>query len=232
MNVTRNIYFVHDSGEAELKCGDTIILLDAEDVDLVSSYQWAIGIHGYAASGAGKRQILLHRLIAGAKGHDFVDHANHNKLDNRKMNLRICTCQQNQFNKGALSNNQSGYKGVCKVRTGNWQAQINYCGRAVYLGCYEDALSAAAAYDNAAKSLFGEYAFLNLPDAEGTEIVQKDIRRKFKLSREQVGDIRFLYSQGMTISELSVMFRHSYTSISRIVRNKTFKPDGKEAASE
>ncbi len=50
MNVTRNIYFVHDSGEAELKCGDTIILLDAEDVDLVSSYQWAIGIHGYAAS--------------------------------------------------------------------------------------------------------------------------------------------------------------------------------------
>lgn len=232
MNVTRNIYFVHDSGEAELKCGDTIILLDAEDVDLVSSYQWAIGIHGYAASGAGKRQILLHRLIVGAKGRDFVDHANRNKLDNRKMNLRICTCQQNQFNKGALSNNQSGYKGVCKVRTGNWQAQIGYCGRAVYLGCYEDAVSAAAAYDTAAKSLFGEYASLNFPDADGLETVQKDIRHKFKLSREQAGDIRFLYSQGMTISELSVMFSHSYTSISRIVRNKTFKPDGKEDDSE
>lgn len=232
MSVTRNIYFVHDNGEAELKCGDIIILLDAEDVDLASSYQWAVGIHGYAVSGAGKRQILLHRLIAGAEGRDYVDHVNRNKLDNRKMNLRICTCQQNQFNKGVLANNQSGYKGVCKVRTGNWQAQINYCGRAVYLGCYEDALSAAAAYDNAAKSLFGEYAFLNLPDAERTEIVQKDIKRKFKLSQEQVGDIRFLYSQGMTISELSVMFRHSYTSISRIVRNKTFRPDSKEGASE
>lgn len=232
MNVTRNIYFVHDNGEAELRCGDVIILLDAEDVDSVSSYQWSIGIHGYVTSGAGKRQILLHRLVAGAGDGCIVDHINRNKLDNRRSNLRICTCQQNMFNREPQTNNQSGYKGVCKVRTGNWQAQINYCGRAVYLGCYEDALSAAAAYDNAAKSLFGEYAFLNLPDAEGAEIVQKDITRKFKLSREQVGDIRFLYSQGMTISELSVMFRHSYTSISRIVRNKTFKPDRKEAASE
>ena len=232
LNVTRNIYFVHDNGEAELKCGDTIILLDAEDVDSVSLYQWSIGIHGYVTSGAGRRQILLHRLVAGVGNGSIVDHINRNKLDNRRSNLRLCTCQQNMFTREQQTNNQSGYKGVCKVRTGNWQAQINYCGRAVYLGCYEDALSAAAAYDNAAKSLFGEYAFLNLPDAEGTEIVQKDIRRKFKLSREQVGDIRFLYSQGMTISELSVMFRHSYTSISRIVRNKTFKPDIKEAASE
>lgn len=232
MNITRNIYFVHDNGDAELKCGDALILLDAEDVDSVSLYQWSIGIHGYAVSGAGKGQILLHRLVAGAKDHDFVDHANRNKLDNRKTNLRICTCQQNQFNKGALSNNQSGYKGVCQVRAGNWQAQIYYCGRAVYLGCYEDALSAAAAYDYAAKSLFGEYAFLNLSDAERAGMVQKDIRRKFKLSRDQVEDIRFLHSQGMTISELSVLFRHSYSSVSRIVRNKTFKPAGKEAACE
>lgn len=230
--MTRNIYFVHDNGEAELKCGDVIVLLDAENVDLVSSYQWAVGIHGYVTSGAGKRQILLHRLVAGAGNGCIVDHVNRNKLDNRRSNLRICTCQQNMFNREQQANNQSGYKGVCQTKDGLWQAQIQYCGRAVYLGRYGDALSAAMAYDMAAKRLFGEYAFLNLPGTEGMEIVQKDIKRKFKLSQEQVGDIRFLYSQGMTISELSVMFRHSYTSISRIVRNKTFRPDSKEGASE
>lgn len=230
--MTRNIYFVHDNGEAELKCGDVIVLLDAENVDLVSSYQWAVGIHGYVTSGAGKRQILLHRLVAGAGNGCIVDHVNRNKLDNRRSNLRICTCQQNMFNREQQANNQSGYKGVCQTKDGLWQAQIQYCGRAVYLGRFGDALSAAMAYDMAAKRLFGEYAFLNLPGTEGMEIVQKDIKRKFKLSQEQVGDIRFLYSQGMTISELSVMFRHSYTSISRIVRNKTFRPDSKEGASE
>lgn len=230
--MTRNIYFVHDNGEAELKCGDVIVLLDAENVDLVSSYQWAVGIHGYVTSGAGKRQILLHRLVAGAGNGCIVDHVNRNKLDNRRSNLRICTCQQNMFNREQQANNQSGYKGVCQTKDGLWQAQIQYCGRAVYLGRYGDALSAAMAYDMAAKRLFGEYAFLNLLGTEGMEIVQKDIKRKFKLSQEQVGDIRFLYSQGMTISELSVMFRHSYTSISRIVRNKTFRPDSKEGASE
>lgn len=230
--MTRNIYFVHDNGEAELKCGDVIVLLDAENVDLVSSYQWAVGIHGYVTSGAGKRQILLHRLVAGAGNGCIVDHVNRNKLDNRRSNLRICTCQQNMFNREQQANNQSGYKGVCQTKDGLWQVQIQYCGRAVYLGRYGDALSAAMAYDMAAKRLFGEYAFLNLPGTEGMEIVQKDIKRKFKLSQEQVGDIRFLYSQGMTISELSVMFRHSYTSISRIVRNKTFRPDSKEGVSE
>lgn len=230
--MTRNIYFVHDNGEAELKCGDVIVLLDAENVDLVSSYQWAVGIHGYVTSGAGKRQILLHRLVADAGNGCIVDHVNRNKLDNRRSNLRICTCQQNMFNREQQANNQSGYKGVCQTKDGLWQAQIQYCGRAVYLGRYGDALSAAMAYDMAAKRLFGEYAFLNLPGTEGMEIVQKDIKRKFKLSQEQVGDIRFLYSQGMTISELSVMFRHSYTSISRIVRSKTFRPDSKEGASE
>lgn len=232
MNVTRNIYFVHDNGEAELKCGDALILLDAENVDLVSSYQWAVGTHGYVTSGAGKRQILLHRLVAGAENGCIVDHVNRNKLDNRRSNLRICTCQQNMFNREQQANNQSGYKGVCQSKDGLWQAQIQYCGRAIYLGRYGDALSAAMAYDIAAKRLFGEYAFLNLSDAEGMEIVQKNTKHKFKLSQEQVESIRFLYSQGMTINELSVMFRHSYSSVSRIVRNKTFKPDNKEATNE
>ena len=232
MNITRNIYFVHDNGEAELKCGNSLILLDAEDVESVSTYQWTIGIHGYAVSGAGKEQILLHRLIAGAEDGCIVDHINRNKLDDRKSNLRICTCQQNMFNRQQQANNQSGYKGVCKTKGGLWQAQIQYCGQAVYLGCYGDALSAAAAYDIAAQKLFGEFAFLNLQDTEELEVTQKSIKRKFKLNQGQVEGIRFLYSQGMTIKELSLLFSHSYSSISRIVRNKTFRLVGKEADCE
>lgn len=225
MNITSNVYYIHDDGTAEMVCGNNLVLLDRKFVEIASSYQWSVGRHGYVASGAGKNQILLHRLIINAKSYESVDHINRNRMDNRIANLRIVSNQQNSVNRPKQINNMSGYKGVCKLSDGTWQAQIGYKGKSIYLGKFSNALSAAHSYDLAAKTLFGEYAYLNvadIPNQENSEIFQKVNRPRKKLTENQVAQIKILYSEGLTINELSDMFNHSYSAISRLVRNKTF----------
>ena len=224
MKVCRNVYFVHDDGSAELKIESKTVLIDANFVDSLSKYQWSIGTHGYAVSGCGRDQILMHRFITGAKGGCQVDHINRNKLDNRRENLRLVTAQQNRFNSGIQSNNTSGYKGVCQTESGKWQAQIALDRKSIYLGLFDDAVSAAKAYDTAAVALFGEYASPNMTDEKSS---LTNIAHTYKLSFDQVNSIRALYAEGFTIRHLSDLYSHSYSSILRVVRNKTFKKDAK-----
>ena len=68
-----------------------------------------------------------------------VDHINHNRLDNRKSNLRIVTRQENMYNKSEYKNNTSGVKGVKwnKDRQ-KWQVQINHNKKRIHLGLYSD----------------------------------------------------------------------------------------------
>ena len=220
MTVLRNVYYVHDDGSAVLKCGDASVLIDADSVDRLSSYQWSIGTHGYATHGAGSDQVLMHRLISGAYETDFVDHINRDKLDNRKCNLRICTMRQNSMNRTKQINNHSGYKGVCQTVTGKWQAQIQYKGKAIYLGLFDDPETAAKAYDTAARDIFGEYAFLNFPDIN--EQVTADFNRRRKLTLQEVESVRFLYSQGVSVHSLTKLFCHSDSAIRRIISGHTF----------
>lgn len=222
MIMTKNIYFIHDDGSAMLKCGDHRILLDGEDVELVSNYQWCVGTHGYATNGAGKNQLLFHRLVTKANSTDFVDHINRNKLDNRKSNLRICTAGQNAYNKEKLNTNTSGYKGVCLLKNDRWQAQIGYDGKSIYLGIFLDAVSAAMAYDKAALRLTGDFALLNFPDSVDAKFDGYKVAHKQKLTLQQAEDVRFLNAKGYSISDLAVIYDHSYSAIRRIVKNRTF----------
>lgn len=220
MSSTRNIYYIHDDGSAELKCGNKYVLIDADSVDKLSAYQWSIGSHGYVTHGSGSEQVLMHRLISGASETDFVDHINRDKLDNRKCNLRICTMRQNSMNRSKQINNTSGFKGVCQTVTGKWQAQIAYKGRSIYLGIYDDPETAAKAYDTAARDIFGEYAFLNLPHSK--EKVAAKFRHRRKLTLQEVESIRYLYTQGVNIHSLTKIFSHSDSAIRRIINGRTF----------
>jgi len=196
MKTVSNIYFIHDDGTAEMKCGNSIVRLDADKVDLVSKFKWSIGSHGYPTSGCGKNQKLMHRLIFEVDRGSIIDHINRDKLDNRVANLRIATFQENMSNKEVSTVNTSGYKGICRTTDGKWQAQICKDRRSIYLGRYESAELAAQAYDTAARTIHGEFAATNF---EATDFVQPTIKHNHKLTASQVFDIRKLFDTGFTI---------------------------------
>lgn len=137
-------------------------LVDDEDFDFLNRYRWNTGESGYACAKVMDKQVRMHRLIMGNPKLE-IDHKDGNRLNNQRANLRICTSQQNKFNKSkSLLNKSSQYKGVSFYkRDKSWVTQITINKRLIYLGYFPNERWAAMAYDIAAKDLFGEYAKLN-----------------------------------------------------------------------
>ena len=98
----------------------------------------------------GPKSIRMHRIIMNAPKGMFVDHINHDTLDNRRSNLRIVTLAENQQNrKGAQRNNKgSGIRGVYPHQ-GKWVAAIHINGRKKYLGIFNDIEDAAVCSEQA-----------------------------------------------------------------------------------
>jgi hypothetical protein len=96
--------------------------------------------------------------------HTHIDHINQNSLDNRRVNLRVCTNSQNMGNRPRTKGNASGYKGVVwskKDRVWIGQLTIDRWPTEVYRG--NSKIKAARAYDDAARKHFGEFACVNFP---------------------------------------------------------------------
>lgn len=105
------------------------------------------------------------RIIMNCPQGMHVDHINGNALDNRRENLRICTHQQNQWNRKKAPG-ISLYKGVTHFKDAlkPWMARVECNGVRKSYGSYRTQLEAAFAYDEAAVRLFGEYAAPNFPE--------------------------------------------------------------------
>jgi hypothetical protein len=93
---------------------------------------------------------------------EIIDHINHDTLDNRRQNLRKCTGTQNKTNSKIYRNNKSGFKGVhWHKRDGTWGASIGYNGKQIHIGYFATLEEAARAYNETARQLHGEFAYLN-----------------------------------------------------------------------
>lgn len=92
---------------------------------------------------------------------DEIDHINHNRRDNRWLNLRECTHKENLSYQKVNKANTTGYKGVSKSR-GRFRAYIVKNGKQIFLGRHNTKEEAALAYNNAAINLFGRFAYLNI----------------------------------------------------------------------
>ncbi|MDH4202121.1 MAG: AP2 domain-containing protein [Phycisphaerae bacterium] len=113
----------------------------------------------YAVRKERGRTIRMHREIMGAGPEQVVDHINHDGLDNRRCNLRVCRHAENVRNQRGQRGRSSRYKGVSRDRRGKWRAQIWYNGQHFYLGLFESEAAAAEAYNAKARELFGEFAY-------------------------------------------------------------------------
>jgi hypothetical protein len=90
-----------------------------------------------------------------------IDHIDHNRLDNRKCNLRLCTNQENSRNKGLNLNNTSGVKGVYfDKQLKKWRARITINYKSVHLGIFDDLEEAKDTYNQKTKEVFGRFNLL------------------------------------------------------------------------
>lgn len=141
-------------------------LIDIEDWEKVIKWKWQLDKAGYATrtreTKVGKKAIKMHRVIMNAPDGMQVDHINGNRSDNRKINLRLVTHTQNQWNSKKKKRNKSGYKGVYQdERNGKWVVSVLVNGKKIYGKRSYDIIEAAKEYDRLAKKYFGEYAKTN-----------------------------------------------------------------------
>lgn len=117
--------------------------------------------HGYVQIQISSRLYQAHRLAwlltHGVMPEGQIDHINGDRSDNRLTNLRLATPSLNQCNRGATSNNRTGFKGVHRHRR-RFAAQIWHEGKKNHLGSFPTPEAAHAAYCKAASEMHGEFA--------------------------------------------------------------------------
>ncbi len=141
------------------------VLVDAADYEWLSRYHWHLTGGGYAARCENNKRILMHREIMQPPPGKFVDHINHQRGDNRRRNLRNCTCAENQQNQRRQICSKSRFKGVRYLRHSRRPyAKLVFRRQQVWLSFFDEEAAAARAYDYAAVRYFGPFAELNFPE--------------------------------------------------------------------
>jgi hypothetical protein len=126
-----------------------VALVDDDDFEYLNHWKWHASMNGNTyyvmrkgRIGKGKKNrknVIMHRIIMNAPYEMEIDHINHNGLDNRKENLRVCTRRENSMN--LTKPNKTGFVGV--GTSGNkFTAQIVINKRKTHIGTFLTAIDA------------------------------------------------------------------------------------------
>ena len=168
------IYFINKKGEK------FEVLIDTEDLERVINYKykwnirkvrkdiWYLASTVYLGSIEGIPKYTtteLHRFILNIENDPFafIDHENHNGLDNRKENLRITDNDKNtKHRKSKNSNNKSGYRNVSYDKDKNkYIVQLQINGKRHLLGEFEDVHEAGEFAEEMRNTYYKEYQGLS-----------------------------------------------------------------------
>ena len=151
----------------EMKGDGGRCLVDAADYPLVENLNWVArgGKRGgsyataFTHASQGRKCVLMHRIIPGAKPGEFVDHINNDPLDNRRANIRICTLSENGQRK-TTPIRSTGFIGVQKQGLG-YRACVTKNRKIVFCRQFPTAREAAENYDKVVTELYGQHARTN-----------------------------------------------------------------------
>jgi hypothetical protein len=211
---------VYSNGVLTIKSpthGDHTVLYDPEDEQLLKQHKWRLtrcGGNGqrerafYAGAhipcpsgewvvwgGVNRRKLIsisMHRLVNDTPEDKVTDHINGNTLDNRKSNLMSVDQSGNMRNRGKMTNNTSGYVGVCWCKKSTkWQASVSGNGTTLWSALFSDKIEAAVARDKALCSLVDVVSperMLNFPDRydEYMADLEKNTEKKFETSESSL----------------------------------------------
>lgn len=164
-------------------------MIDTEDLDKVKDIKWKLSKSGYAMN-TPKGSIAdrgpnrhMSRIIYGEDKLTpdlFVDHINHNTLDNRKRNLRAATKSENAMNSIRMGNpgSKNPAIGIYNTKSGLFEARIKYCQDTLCLGRYTRLDHAAFARYIAEYLLFGDYQYQKkcpVIDSESARFIARKI---------------------------------------------------------
>lgn len=155
-----NRWYSDSEGTIHVKLTNTSeeFLCDPEDWERLKKFTWFKTRQGYVRSDTGVGYVLFHtQIVLKEKGTD-IDHINGNPLDNRKINLRVCSHRENCMNQKKCKTNTSGVPGVSWYQaTGKWKVQIVVKNKRIHLGYFNDLEDAARCRREAEEKYFGTF---------------------------------------------------------------------------
>lgn len=133
--------------------------ISLEDYSTTQGYIWRTSTEGYVFTHKNGKTIFMHRLILNPSKKEIIDHANHDKLDNRRENIRIATKSTNAMNVKKWEHNKSGIIGVnFRKDINKWRSYIKINQKQISLGSYTNKEDAIIARLRAEKQYFGDFA--------------------------------------------------------------------------
>lgn len=139
-------------------------LVDNSDFEWLNQWKWYATKDNstyyavrWGPRNKGKRKkIIMHREIMNTPETMDVDHADHNGLNNQRINLRNATRSQNMSNRLIYKNNTTGTKGVYREGS-RYAARVAMEGKRIYLGSFDTIEAAQKAYVEAAIKMQGDF---------------------------------------------------------------------------
>jgi len=178
------------------KYGQFIALYDDEDHEIVSKHIWRPSVKQgkcYVSSYNSGKTIYIHNVIM---GHLWIDHVSGDPLDNRKINLRKATCQENTRNQGPKKHSITGFKCVFplyKKGTLFYTVEVRVRDKKIQGGYFKNKYLAVIRANELMQIHHGEFAKLNILTQEQLELSKQVFQNRLS-SKNTTGYRGVLFS--------------------------------------